>query len=35
MKYKVSSSLKYEDLKFQLKLAINIEQGFMIKVEKR
>lgn len=35
MKYKVSSSLKYDDLKFQLKLAINVQQGFMIKIEKR
>lgn len=35
MKYKVSSSLKYEELKFQLKLTSHVEQGFMMRVEKR
>lgn len=35
MKYKVSTSMKYEELHFKIELTTTIKQGFMMKVEKR
>lgn len=35
MKYRVSTDLKYDELKFQFFLTIMVKQGFMMKVERR
>jgi cytochrome P450 family 4 len=35
MKYRVTTNLKYEELELQVRVAMVVKQGFMVKVEKR